>query len=37
VTPDVTVEKYDVVDTDRARRASDHLPVVADLLLPSGI
>jgi endonuclease/exonuclease/phosphatase family metal-dependent hydrolase len=37
VTPDVTVEKYDVVDTYRARRASDHLPVVADLLLPSGI
>jgi endonuclease/exonuclease/phosphatase family metal-dependent hydrolase len=37
VTPDVTVERYDVVDTDRARRASDHLPVVADLLLPSGI
>jgi endonuclease/exonuclease/phosphatase family metal-dependent hydrolase len=37
VTPDVTVDKYDVVDTDRARRASDHLPVVADLLLPSGI
>lgn len=37
VTPDVTVDKYDVVDTDRARRASDHLPVVADLLLPCGI
>jgi endonuclease/exonuclease/phosphatase family metal-dependent hydrolase len=37
VTPDVTVDKYDVVDTDPARRASDHLPVVADLLLPSGI
>ena len=37
VTPDVTVGTYDVVDTDRARRASDHLPVVADLLLPSGI
>jgi endonuclease/exonuclease/phosphatase family metal-dependent hydrolase len=37
VTPDVTVDRYDVVDTDRARRASDHLPVVADLLLPSGI
>jgi len=37
VTPDVTVDKYDVVDTDRARRASDHLPVVADLFLPSGI
>ena len=37
VTPDVTVDKYDVVDTDRARRASDHLPVVADLLLPPEI
>ena len=37
VTPDITVAKYDVIDTDRARRASDHLPVVADLLLPSEI
>ena len=37
VTPDVTVAKYDVIDTDPARRASDHLPVVADLLLPSEI
>ncbi|GAB2590783.1 hypothetical protein Aab01nite_39920 [Paractinoplanes abujensis] len=35
VTPDVAIEKYDVVDTDRARRASDHLPVVVDLRLPS--
>ena len=35
VTPDISVERYDVVETDQARRASDHLPVVADLLLPS--
>ncbi len=35
VTPDVTVERYEVIDTDRARRASDHLPVMTDLLLPS--
>ena len=35
VTPDVTVEKYEVIDTDRARRASDHLPVLTDLALPS--
>jgi endonuclease/exonuclease/phosphatase family metal-dependent hydrolase len=33
VTPDITIEKYDVADSDRARRASDHLPVVADLRL----
>jgi endonuclease/exonuclease/phosphatase family metal-dependent hydrolase len=31
VTPDITVEKYEVVESDLARRASDHLPVVADL------
>ena len=35
VTPDITIEKYEVIDTDRARRASDHLPVLTDLLLPS--
>ncbi|MCA2212461.1 endonuclease/exonuclease/phosphatase family protein [Jidongwangia harbinensis] len=35
VTPDVTVEKYEVIDSDQARRASDHLPVIADVLLPS--
>ena len=34
VTPDITIEKYEVVETDLARRASDHLPVVADLTLP---
>ncbi|HEU4346661.1 MAG TPA: endonuclease/exonuclease/phosphatase family protein [Actinoplanes sp.] len=35
VTPDISVERYEVVDAERARRASDHLPVVADLTLPS--
>jgi endonuclease/exonuclease/phosphatase family metal-dependent hydrolase len=35
VSPDIAVERYEVVDTDQARRASDHLPVVADLKLPS--
>lgn len=35
VSPDITIEKYEVVNEDRARSASDHLPVVADLLLPS--
>jgi endonuclease/exonuclease/phosphatase family metal-dependent hydrolase len=33
VTPDITIEKYEVVESDLARRASDHLPVVADLKL----
>jgi endonuclease/exonuclease/phosphatase family metal-dependent hydrolase len=35
VTPDISVERYDVIETEQARRASDHLPVLADLLLPS--
>ncbi len=35
VTPDITVESCEIVDTDRARRASDHLPVLADVTLPS--
>ncbi|WP_203783234.1 endonuclease/exonuclease/phosphatase family protein [Paractinoplanes rishiriensis] len=35
VTPDITIEKYEVVQSDLARRASDHLPVLADLLVPS--
>jgi endonuclease/exonuclease/phosphatase family metal-dependent hydrolase len=35
VTPDITIERYEVVESDLARRASDHLPVLADLLLPS--
>jgi endonuclease/exonuclease/phosphatase family metal-dependent hydrolase len=34
VTPDITIEKYEVVESDLARRASDHLPVLADLTLP---
>jgi endonuclease/exonuclease/phosphatase family metal-dependent hydrolase len=34
VTPDITIERYEVVETDLARRASDHLPVLADLTLP---
>ena len=29
------VDRYEVVGTDQARRASDHLPVLADLALPS--
>jgi endonuclease/exonuclease/phosphatase family metal-dependent hydrolase len=36
VHPDLTVVNYDVIDTPLARRASDHLPVLADLLLPAG-
>jgi endonuclease/exonuclease/phosphatase family metal-dependent hydrolase len=35
VDPGVEVRSYDVVDTPAARRASDHLPVVADLTLPA--
>jgi endonuclease/exonuclease/phosphatase family metal-dependent hydrolase len=35
VTPDITVERYEAIDSDLARRASDHLPVLADLSLPS--
>ncbi|MDY7084354.1 MAG: endonuclease/exonuclease/phosphatase family protein [Actinomycetota bacterium] len=35
VTSDITIERYEVVESDQARRASDHLPVVADLLVPS--
>ena len=35
VSPDISVEAYEVVDSDQARLASDHLPVVADLELPS--
>lgn len=34
VSPDVQVSRYEVIETDQARRASDHLPVLADLLLP---
>ena len=35
VTPDIDVERYEVIDSEVARRASDHLPVVADLTLPA--
>jgi endonuclease/exonuclease/phosphatase family metal-dependent hydrolase len=35
VSPGVTIEHYEIISTDRARVASDHLPIVADLLLPS--
>lgn len=34
VDPRVTVVDYDVVDTPLTRRASDHFPVLVDLLLP---
>lgn len=34
VDPRITVLDCDVIDTPQARRASDHLPVLADLLLP---
>ena len=34
VSPDIAIESYDVIETDQARRASDHLPVLVDLLLP---
>jgi len=35
VSPDITIGKYEVVDDERALSASDHLPVLADLVLPS--
>ncbi|MFC8618922.1 endonuclease/exonuclease/phosphatase family protein [Micromonospora purpureochromogenes] len=35
VDPRVTVVGYDVVDTPLTRRASDHFPVLVDLLLPA--
>jgi endonuclease/exonuclease/phosphatase family metal-dependent hydrolase len=35
VSPDISVAKYEVIETDQARRASDHLPVLAELLVPS--
>jgi len=34
VSPDISVERYDVIETERSIRASDHLPVLADLRLP---
>lgn len=36
VSPDISIERYEIIATDRARAASDHLPVLADLSLPSG-
>ncbi|MEH0844106.1 endonuclease/exonuclease/phosphatase family protein [Micromonospora sp. CPCC 205711] len=36
VDPRVRVVGYDVVDTPQTRRASDHFPVLVDLLLPGG-
>ncbi|MBB2941696.1 endonuclease/exonuclease/phosphatase family metal-dependent hydrolase [Actinoplanes lutulentus] len=35
VSPDISIDRYEIIDDERARRASDHLPVVTDLLLPS--
>ena len=35
VSPDLDIESYEIIDSDKARRASDHLPVVTDLRLPS--
>jgi endonuclease/exonuclease/phosphatase family metal-dependent hydrolase len=35
VSPGVIIEGYEIISTERARVASDHLPIVADLLLPS--
>ncbi|MFD0785117.1 endonuclease/exonuclease/phosphatase family protein, partial [Micromonospora azadirachtae] len=34
VDPRITVVDHDVVDTAQTRRASDHFPVLVDLLLP---
>jgi endonuclease/exonuclease/phosphatase family metal-dependent hydrolase len=36
VDPRIVVTGYDVLDTPQTRRASDHFPVLADLLLPAG-
>jgi endonuclease/exonuclease/phosphatase family metal-dependent hydrolase len=36
VSPDIEISRYEVIETDQARVASDHLPVLADLLLPPG-
>ncbi|MEU4216361.1 endonuclease/exonuclease/phosphatase family protein [Actinoplanes sp. NPDC026623] len=35
VSPDIDVSRYEVIETEQARRASDHLPVLADLVLPA--
>lgn len=34
VDPRIEVRRYQVVDSPQARRASDHFPIVADLVLP---
>jgi endonuclease/exonuclease/phosphatase family metal-dependent hydrolase len=34
VDPRVEVRRYEVVDSAEARRASDHFPIVADLVVP---
>lgn len=34
VDPGIEVVRYDVVDTPLSRRASDHFPVIADLVIP---
>lgn len=34
VDPRIAVRRYDVIDTEQARRASDHFPVLAELTLP---
>jgi endonuclease/exonuclease/phosphatase family metal-dependent hydrolase len=35
VDPGIVVTDYDAIDTEQTRRASDHFPVRADLLLPA--
>ena len=35
VSPAVTIDRYEIIETPQARVASDHLPVLVDLLLPS--
>jgi endonuclease/exonuclease/phosphatase family metal-dependent hydrolase len=37
VDPRIVVTGYDVLDTPQTRRASDHFPVLADLLLPAHV
>ena len=35
VTPDITVESCQVISSAATRAASDHLPLVADVIVPS--
>ncbi|GLW32451.1 endonuclease/exonuclease/phosphatase family protein [Actinoplanes regularis] len=35
VSPGIEIERYEIISSDRARAASDHLPVLVDLALPS--